>query len=64
MSGLDHLGTLGMDGLRVIWKRIFKKCGVREKAHFWWLGRAEWWELVNVVMNLLLPCKAVSVLTG
>jgi len=28
------------------------------------VGRAEWWELMNVVMNLWLPCKAVSVLTG
>jgi hypothetical protein len=28
------------------------------------VGRAEWWELVNVVMNLWLPYKTVSVLTG
>jgi len=28
------------------------------------VGRAEGWELVNVVMNLWLQFKAVSVLTG
>ena len=28
------------------------------------VGRAKWWELVNMVMNLWLPHKAVSVLTG
>jgi hypothetical protein len=28
-------GTLGMDGQIAIWKWIFKKCDVREKAHFW-----------------------------
>jgi hypothetical protein len=27
------------------------------------VGGAEWLELVKVVMNLWLPCKAVSVLT-
>jgi len=28
------------------------------------IGKAKWWEFVNVVMNLWLPCKAASVLTG
>jgi 3-phosphoglycerate kinase len=27
------------------------------------VGGAKWWELVNVVMNLWLPCKAVRVFT-
>jgi hypothetical protein len=35
LKGLDYLGTLGIDGLMVIWKWILEKYGVKERTQFW-----------------------------